>query len=1716
MVAVTGQVSRRELVRAPLVDPDNGSLTGGHELLRSARKIIRECNAGMLCCDALTYQMIRDVHYCNRLRDLSSTMSNVPIYEVRSSAGTTDVTYEPPLCGRSKELSYLDKTFLRVERGEGPVFLTVTGDLGIGKSRLVREFIKKVQERCVVFKNPRERRRIDRWRRIPYSYFGEILRSAFDIYDKENAQISRRKLINGIEQIFPRDSGSDIPQDIVRFIGMICQVDIPASSEQPEEDNVQLEQRAFAVFSRYLEWVAHKKPVIFVLEDLYSADHSSLRLFKHITRTMEPARVLFICVSRLDLLTNLEEEAELKIPGERLILQPLDRDMARRMFEQLLFDDVHIPETLVQRILDLAEGNPFFLRESLRHLIEENLPQDAGSLDLEKIEIPRSIEGILQARISRLSTRERDVLQKASIFGKSFWRGGVEMLYRHEADLQPGWRIEDGTITDREDDLEQLLEGLAHKGVIQYQADCDFEGESQYAFIPGLLSEIAYNEIPKALLAPYHRLVGQWLELMAQRRNSDISIEIAHHFDLGGDHTHAAHYHIDIAIRSFKLYATQRAIEHFALGLQHLDRKLLQKRTKALRQLAESYILNGQYKEAIEQLEELLDISWRMGQRLLAGETYIRIGWVHYLMRDFDNALKFMKNGHTLHQETMYNRGIATALSKMGQVYMVMGDYAQARLYFEEALQMRRELSHPSDLAWALNNMGNLLWEQGDLEGSQRNHQEALEIRKNLGNPHQIIQSMNNLSLIHMTRGDYDAALADLIVISNLAQKVGEKLGMAIVTINIGELYLLRGETDKVDKYLRQAMQLSERLGDPMLQAETLRLRGELLLEQGDGLAALDCCGRAYQLIMQRGIRSALSQIYRLMGEVYAALSKEVIDEKGKIGGDRAGLPPFLFGNALACYEESIALAHRHGNVREEAKSRMLMGIYEVNRGNIARGRYQLERAQASFERLGMQRDCDEIAGLLQEIESFRRSQIQPDASPTQSPESAQTTLRPPRSKMANVDKTIVFRVNFDENEIGPPPTPVDIDAEETQHLDSIFTHTATTSSATTLPPEQEKEASLAPPAPLPDNTKGILPIKPTLPPAFSSEAISEEQNIAPSTTKAHTLEVQSPLYSISGKYVSEGNPSTHTLTSHLAITSYLDQPNSQLSDESKIADNLTTMPEANKSMVAEQNIKQDHAHLDQIQIATPIAQALPTAEEYPEDTKPSREMPNNADQIPLASEPSDDEIERPSVLKHYGYDSAQGDLSDDSEDLTVSMHDDGMMLETIDVVDDNLTPIPKRPSAHILPTLKSSPEPSPLQRPPAPLAPPAPVNTTQAHPTHTDTPGATDTSKLGTSEASPQLEREGTQAKTDHTKPTSPHTPPQEIPAASNFKRTLPFPTWPKDFVQLTSPKSPAGLLSSQNAAHTAPAPPIPDQAKTIAVPAPKRTSSLQTIASTEKVKSSESTNPSSNEAIQHQPQQAQAIPTIQSSRTEAQHPVVELTDVKFTTATSTSQSVEDESGVRTIQKAAPLRIDAKPEITSTSDIGDGEYINDESSVPSSEATSAEQISSDAIIASEDAGICNVQRASPQPEAEVSGGRTVQMPSPKRTAQIQVTPPSTSTPSADGSQFPQVKVPPADVADIPSEMDLLNIPQSGKKLTVYDSQVIIAQVAEDDAVSRRWFEIGRSDRSRQFWREHPEEREEVTQELIHEQVIEELDKLAIALKTQRPDSTDPNSPPKK
>ena len=1635
LVATTGRIPQRMLQKPLFSTPEREDETEGHALYRLAQKVSRPCPVGGLFVDSLTYRMIRDTHHCKRTRLGGGVLASTPIYEVQSSVDSTRGAFSLPMMGREREMGRLMRALERIESGEGPIFFTLTGELGIGKTRLLMEFQRSISGRAMLFRNPRERRRIDRWRRTPYSYFAEILRAFFEIYENEEDELSRQKLVQGILSTYA-DRTDQAVREIAHLIGLLCQVDFPESPyiDTEREDPTQLERRAFAAFTRYLEGAATRRPLVFLLDNLYSADSSSLRLLKHLTQSLESSPILFVCASRHALLTKLEEEAEMTLPGERLHLKPLSEETAKQLVQAILPEQIELPVEIMARILAMGEGNPFFLRECLRDLSEQGLAELSKEGRLEQLEIPQSLEGILQARLSRLGSEEREILQKAAIFGRAFWRGGVEMLLRYEADIPTGWRITQGVTTSREDDVEEILQRLEEQGVIQIAHESFFEGEPQYLFSPSLLQELMYQEIPTDLLPHYHRLAAQWLELVARHRILDLSTEIAHHLELGELPARAATYQLDLGQQALKASSVDAAIVYLEKGLKGLDGTMISRRVEGLRLLSEAYLQQGRYPDAMRSFEQLLGLSWQMGHRVLAGEIFSRMGWVAFLMRDFEKALSLLKNAHALHQESEYTRGVAMALSHMGKVYTVLGDYNQARVYLQEALDLRRQLGHAGDLAWTLNDMGNLQMEQGLLAQARSSYEEALAIRRQIGHTSQILQSMNNLALLHVSRGDYDAALAELQEILALAQKASDKLALAVVLVNIAESSLLQGDLARCMETLDRAMATAEKLGDKWILAECYRIQGECLLEQGEPLEALVSCGKAYRLVMEKNIRSLLSSLYRLMGQVYAAIPAETLESKAKSTNERLGLPPFLFGKAAACFDEAIAMAQHHGNLREEAKSRLEMGVFETNSGKIQLGRDEITKAKGMFSRLGMDFYVELAERLLDDIQEFQEAEEDEESKPYRENLAAQT---------------IQFRVTFSEEDIGPAPSTEALSKEEREAL---------------LQGDAKQDDALDLAAAWADREAS--------PVSASSASVPQE---ASSTSTRDDL-LAAPKMTHAEERTTSEMPIPPAAETPVHATSEMPVHAATLADLSTVAE--MPIPLANHTPSSDEASSQGggQTRVTPVYVMEALAQA--SIREEASETASLVEAFSEADH--------DDEWTDQKTVRIKGFDPSMLEGKSQTLALPVSAKPPILREEdtppTLEATDGDLdaikTPMQTERSSTLAKQAQATSDTfAKVALPPPALPPPA----LPPKPTTSKTPSTS----LETSRPSrthlpfPKLTSSGLPA----------------LGAVSSPALSIPeMPGIPPAMLEGAWKEENAQASKSDDAFAAAPRP------SSLSIPEMPGIQALEGIEFPGKPDAKELPGTISRDDLPAFAPESKAA----SSRASTKLPFPKLGASPLSPPLSA------------VSTPSPSK---KPE-KQFSELGDEKVesfpVEED---PAWRATSLQETK---------APQARVHVPPPPPEALRASRQSKQPTPPAQPALVETaapTPPSGVPPHASPTPPSGSTKPAIESIESAEEEGFSSNPQAAlqaalsqklafeeggeasvdpalfpkmppKKPSVYDSQMIIAQVAEDDHLSRDWFEEGRSDRSKKFWKEHQEDLKEVHEELQHEQILEELEKM--------------------
>lgn len=419
------------------------------------------------------------------------------------------------LVGRDRELrALLDLLDEVIETGR-PHLVVLNGPAGIGKSRLVREFsgaAREVDERLSILRG----RCLPVGHGITYWALGEIIRQFAGISLDEPADAAAEKLGAAVQRLvdeghLPADDGAHV----VHALAMTAGLPIPENPlEQLAPDAVAAElARAWPAF---LSAVSRIAPTVVVLEDVHWAGDQLMSMVDRLV-SRSTGSLLLVATARPEfteaahgLTLNREEVSS-------VALRPLSEEQSGALIASLL-DAAELPEELRTEILGKAEGNPFFVEEMLRRLIDEgvlvhdddgwHVTSDAGSVAL-----PDSIQAVLAARIDALPLPEKRVLQEASVIGRVFWEAPLE---RAAGDA----------------DIGSVLTALEHKGLILARPTTSIAGQVEYIFKHALVRDVAYASLPKARRARAHADAAAWVEQLAGERLDEFAELVAHHYQM--------------------------------------------------------------------------------------------------------------------------------------------------------------------------------------------------------------------------------------------------------------------------------------------------------------------------------------------------------------------------------------------------------------------------------------------------------------------------------------------------------------------------------------------------------------------------------------------------------------------------------------------------------------------------------------------------------------------------------------------------------------------------------------------------------------------------------------------------------------------------------------------------------------------------------------------------------------------------------------------------------------------------------------------------------------------------------------------------------------------------------------------------------------------------------------------------------------------------------
>jgi len=381
-----------------------------------------------------------------------------------------------PLVGREPELELLENAYERVGRSRRAALVTIYGDPGVGKSRLVREFVAGVEGATVLFG-----RCLPYGEGVTYWPLAEMVKASSGISDDDPLEDAHRKLRACCED-----------EAVADLLGLAVGV-LEAVEGERSQQEISWAARAWA------EQLAQAQPLVLVFEDVHWGEEPLLELVEHLAATVREAPLLLIALARPELLDVRPTWGGGRTRSTTLELEPLEAEASAELVEALTAE-VDVPVDL-ETVLAKTEGNPLFVEETVRMLVERPRSNER---------IPDTLQALIAARIDRLPASQRVALQRASVMGRIFMAGAL-------AHLSP-----------EIDDVASCIEELLLRDLVVREPRASISGERAYKFKHVMIREVAYSALAKSGRADLHRAFAEWLG----ERAGDELLEIrAFHLD---------------------------------------------------------------------------------------------------------------------------------------------------------------------------------------------------------------------------------------------------------------------------------------------------------------------------------------------------------------------------------------------------------------------------------------------------------------------------------------------------------------------------------------------------------------------------------------------------------------------------------------------------------------------------------------------------------------------------------------------------------------------------------------------------------------------------------------------------------------------------------------------------------------------------------------------------------------------------------------------------------------------------------------------------------------------------------------------------------------------------------------------------------------------------------------------------------------------------------
>jgi class 3 adenylate cyclase/tetratricopeptide (TPR) repeat protein len=779
---------------------------------------------------------------------------------------------------RDQETALLKKSFEKAITN-GPVIAAVTGEAGIGKTRLFKHFYQSfVKEKPLLLQG----------HCAPYGQstalfpLKRMFRSYFHLHEKDSHEQIRSKLRGKL-------TGTELSVSLDHLFDLFSGVE-----KKGEDFQFAVEWKKKALFSairNVLTAISKNKPIIMVINDMQWADATTREFLMSLIQSPEKIAVLGICIGRSE--PDLWFTGSPDLPIEVIRLNPLSEREATDLFFSVLNTGC-IDQDICKEIVSKAGGNPLFLIEMGEALKRQGLVVSDGlkctiTVPGHTIETPDSIHGILAARLDALHPGVKHLVQLAAIIGEAFSYDLLEHL------------------AEQTKDLSDVLEEAVKEKVLEPIASDHIQ---QYHFKQPLMQETAYHSLLRKDRRHYHQLAGQAIETLYKKNLHTKTDLLAYHFYKATNWSKAFGYTLEAMEQARYSYACQevlanidRAFDIISKGhRKHSNIKILD----LLMRKGKMLLCMGQSEAAQTVFKQVLSEAGRSGDRETEAEALFRLGWTSFYTHQPRSSQALLTKAMHLSRQLDFPEILLKASGFLGFVHAVLGNLKDAEHLLREAFELGIHSDKSEVKAWSLVNLARYYNWIGEFE-------KTLELCRQLDMLNQKIRSPYFMILLYFIQGSAYGALgriekAKQQLKAGLRQLEGvdDKFWRPRFLNTIGWVHAENDEFQDAVTLNKQSLEEALHTGDPEVIHNAQINLGENYLAMDDLPEAKNILERAWQEIKKPGISYTRwrykTRLFIAMGELY-----------GKLGDTKKGLAfirkaMILAGKSRA--KKHIAIAH--------------------------------------------------------------------------------------------------------------------------------------------------------------------------------------------------------------------------------------------------------------------------------------------------------------------------------------------------------------------------------------------------------------------------------------------------------------------------------------------------------------------------------------------------------------------------------------------------------------------------------------------------------------------------------------------------------------------------------------------------------------------------------------------------------------------------------------